>query len=183
MIPQRNPKSARILSVRPLETSDLELLRSKSLVPRLQKIRDSHHVVARLLASGLSTSEAAARVGYTATRISVLRSDPAFEDLVAKYRDTDTEAWLKSRDDYYEVATSNMLKAERMIADRIDDAIDSAEPLPLRDLLTLTSDRADRFGYGKRSTQTNINVDFAGKLEAARRRIDQAKLIDAEVQP
>lgn len=179
MIPQRNPRSPRVLSVRPLVSADLESLRQPSARTRIAKIRDSHHIIARLIASGLSNAEVAAQVGYNSSRISLLRNDPSVIELIAKYRDLDSTSWLASRDVFHETATSNMIKAERMIADTLDDAIDSDERLPLRTLISLTADRADRFGYGKHTTQTNVNIDFAAKLEAARRRIDQAKLIEA----
>lgn len=177
---QRNPRSPRITSVRALAPADLALLRQPSARSRLEKLRDSHHIIARCLAAGMSVADTADKVGYNYNRVSMLRSDPAMVELIAKYRDLDTASWLESRDEFHAVATSNMLKAERMIADKIDDAIDANEPLPMRDLLSLTADRADRFGYGKHSTQTNVNVDFASKLEAARRRIDAARLIPQE---
>lgn len=178
MIPQRHPNSPRIRSVRPMTTADLELLRHPSHRPRLAKIRDSHHIIARSLASGMTVNETAAQTGYTTVRISMLRSDPAMAELIANYRDKDTTQWLKSRDSYYDAATSNMLKAEAMIADTLDDAINSDEKLPLRELLALTSDRADRFGYSKKSTNVNVNVDFAKHLELARRRIDEQRQLE-----
>jgi len=62
-----------------------------------------------------------------------------------------------------------------MISDKIDAAIEADEPLPMRDLIAITSDRADRFGYGKTQRNINLNVDFAAQLEAARKRSSGAR--------
>lgn len=177
MIVQRNPATPRITSVRALTRADLIHLQQPSTRPRLQKLRDSHHVVARLLASGMGVAETAAASGYAANRVSILRSDPAFVELIAKYRAEDTAAWRAARDDFYETIFSNGHKAARMIADQLDDADETDTPLPLNRLLAITADSADRVGYTKKTTNFNVNVDFAAKLEAARSRA-RAGVID-----
>ena len=69
-----------------------------------------------------------------------------------------------------------MTKAERQISDRLDEADETGESLPIRDLVAVSRDAADRLGLGKKSTVTNLNVDFAAKLEAAIGR--SAKIIE-----
>jgi len=68
-----------------------------------------------------------------------------------------------------------------MVADRLADQEEDpdAKPIPLRDLMAISRDAADRFGYGKHTTQTNVNVDFAAQLERAIRR--SGKLADPRV--
>jgi hypothetical protein len=66
-----------------------------------------------------------------------------------------------------------MLKAERHIADQLDAADELGSVIPLRDLSRITADRMDRFGYGKHTTSTNINVGFAARLERAIQRSRQ----------
>lgn len=166
----RHPRSVRVLSVRPMTPADLEGLRRPSNIPRLRQLRDSHHNVARMLASGMKVYEVAARCGYSLKRVSDLQRDPAFIDLVARYRDEVTEVWKESVDDFMTLATANMIKAERQISDRLDEADEKNETLPVRELIAISRDAADRLGYGKKSTTLNLNVDFAAKLEAARRR-------------
>lgn len=51
----------------------------------LTKLRQSHHLLARLLASGVSPTEAGLATGYSPGRISVLKRDPAFQELLAYY--------------------------------------------------------------------------------------------------
>ena len=175
---QRHPNSPRILSVRSMVESDLEALRQPSHRQGLtRQLRDSHHTIARLFASGLKNGEIAERTGYAYNRISMLRSDPAMVELIAHYRALVTEAWREEQDNIAQMAVANLTKAERMIADRLDEAEEADQPIPLRELLALTSDRMDRFGYGKKTANLNVNVDFAAKLEAA---ITRTKKVAAE---
>ena len=167
-IARRNPNSPKVLALRPLVPADLESLRKPSAGIRINKIRESHHNIARLAAAGLKQIDIAARLGYTQTRISLLLKDPSMVELVASYRAQVTEAWREQVDQMSEYAISNMLTSERMISERLEDIEEGeAEPLPIRELIALTSDRMDRFGYGKKETRLNINADFGKKLEAA----------------
>jgi DNA-binding CsgD family transcriptional regulator len=166
-IARRRPDPHRVASVRDLTPADLENLRLPSHRIAIKSIRERHHQLARLIAAGLTGREIASRLGMTENRISVLRSDPSIRELIATYRSEVHTSWREHIDAVQEFATSNLLTAERMIADRLEDADITGEPLPMRDLLALTADRMDRFGYGKHATNTNINVDFAKRLEDA----------------
>jgi len=57
-----------------------------SVAPAIVKIRDSHRALARLLATGVSPGEAAAKTGYSNSRVSILLADPSFQELLAHYR-------------------------------------------------------------------------------------------------
>ena len=174
----RNHQTPYVKSVRPLTRDDLLALRDRSAAAgRLSRLRDSHHNVCRLAALGLSTTEIAGRTGYSTARISqLLNNNPAIQDLIAKYRGEVDRSWLDTVGEYSVLGVSNMIKAERQIADRLDMADEADDPLPIRELIAIARDGADRFGYGKRTTNLNINVDFAARLEAAKRR--SAKVIE-----
>lgn len=174
----RKHSSPRISAVGPLERSDLAFLQQKSIGSTIQKLRDSHHIVARLLATGLPQTEIAARTGYSQSRISLLGADPSVRELVEHYRSLATAAWLEAQDEYYTYIYSNGLKAQRMISDTLDEADATNTPIPVNRLLAIAADSADRVGYTKKSTTFNVNVDFAAKLEAARKRSSQ--VIDAK---
>lgn len=154
----------------------------------LKRFKDPHHKAARLIASGVRPLErVAAMCGYAVSRIYTLNVDPAFQELVARYRPEVLDGFKEGVDDYYEVATSNMLKAERMLAEKLDGADEEGELLPTRDLIAISRDAADRFGYGKKQTNLNVNVDFAAQLEKAIKRSGkEPRTIDAKavsVQP
>lgn len=181
---QRLAQPSFVHEVRDLTREDLELLK----VPRASqalafpaKLRDSHHRIARLVAAGLRTKDIAERTGYAQNRISTLCQSPAMQELVARYREKVEESFVDSIDAYYETATNNMLAAERQIADRLDEADAEGETLPMRDLIAISRDAADRFGYGKKATNVNINVDFAAQLERAIAR--SGKTIDSQAVP
>lgn len=163
----RRSGSPTVTNIRPLVEADLEALRQPSAGTRLKTIRDSHHKIARLLASGLPLYEVAEQTGYSYVRISMLRSDPSIIELVAHYRNMLTEDWRDEQATFQTVAMRNMAAAERQLADKLDAADAAGELLPTRELLAISSDRMDRFGYGKKNMNVNVNVDFAAKLEAA----------------
>lgn len=149
----------------------------------MTRLRDPHHRVARLIAAGLRTDEIAERSGYSHQRITTLQRDPAFQELVARYRKTVDEAFEREQDEYAKLATGNMLKAETMIAEKLEEAEETGEFLPTKDLIAISRDAADRFGYGKRQMNLNVNMDFAAELEKARSRSGKARVIEAAASP
>ena len=161
--------------VRELVEADIATVESvpTNVIPakpqRLRKLRDSHHRLARALALGLPMLKAAQMTGYSYGTVACLKSDPSFADLVESYRKDIVDESLE----YSDVAIGNMVVGERLLADSLEDLAARDEPIPLgelRPLLDIISDRADRFGFPKRSTQVNVNVEFGARLEAARRR-------------
>ena len=178
-----------ITNVRALVRDDLALLRGPRAKPLsatggvVKRLRDPHHRLARLVASGLRFTEVAERSGYSEVRISMFNQDPAFLELVAVYREKIDAAWVKEQDDYMATAMGNMRKAEVMIAEKLEAAEETGEFLPTRDLIAISRDAADRFGYGKRQTNVNVNADFATLLEKAILRSESAplKLIEPKV--
>lgn len=167
-----------VTDFRVLTRADLAVLQEKRPVQTLATLRDSHHRIARAVAAGLRNDEIATLCGISYNRVSMLKKDPAFAELVAHYRGLITAEYVQSADVFMEVATANMLKAAVMIGDKLDDAIDKGEFLPTRDLLAIHDTGADRFGYGKMQKNLNVNVDFASQLEQARKRSAKARTID-----
>lgn len=175
----RQTKERKLLEVRPLTREDLlKLKENRSNVPLIQQFRDTHHRMAMLFATGLRVKEIALRSGYSVSRVLQYSSDPAFQNLVAHYREQVTEQFKESVDDYFEIATSNMVKAERQIAEKLDEADEDGTLLPTRELIAISRDAADRFGYGKKQMNVNVNVDFAAQLEARIR--NSEKVIEAK---
>ncbi len=141
-----------------------------------QKLRESHHQVARLVATGLRDVIIAERTGYTPTRIGQLKASPAFMQIVSGYKAMLDGEFVEEADAYFKLAFGNMIASERHIADHLAEADEMGELIPIKTALAISRDAADRFGYGKRQTNLNVNVDFAAKLEDAIRR--SGKLID-----
>lgn len=171
---QRGPSSfvqtPTIGPVRELTRGDLQHLQVKRQPSALQTLRDSHHRAARAVASGLSNIQVAETCGISYNRVSMLKQDPAFANLVAHYRAMLTAEWVKEADPVVELLGTIRQKSLAMIEEKIDDAASRDEFLPSRDLATFAELGLDRTGYGKVNKNVNINVDFAAKLEQARKR-------------
>jgi hypothetical protein len=131
--------------------------------------------MARLFASGLRVGEVAELTGYSVSRVSLFHSSPAFQDLIAEKRKVEDEIARDAITQYNSLILSNGMKAERKLADKLDDDDDSEE-MSVRELISIARDAADRVGLSKRSVQTNVNMDFAQLLDRAIKRSDQLTL-------
>jgi hypothetical protein len=138
-------------------------------------MRDSHHRVARLMASGVYKDYEVARMcGYSLAMIGLLRHDPAFNETLAHYRALEFNEASDFIAREREVMEDHAVKANRRITDILDD---EDTPIPLEKLIALRADAHDRVGLTKKQTNLNLNVDFAAKLEAA---IARTKKVAAE---
>lgn len=165
-----------------LVAKDLERLRENRYVPTTpQKLRDSHHMIARLAAMGLRIFQIAEKTGYSAQRVRDLVDSPAMKELIARYRQKVDEEFVENADEFFSTATANMLLAEKMISDQLSAADESGELPSIRTLDTLSQGRADRFGYGKKTQNLNINVDFASQLERAIQRSGKGPVLEGSV--
>lgn len=157
---------------RPLTAEDLLKLEAErgTRAPPLKALRDSHHAVCRCLATGMSETETAIVCGTTVSRISVLKADPAFQDLLAFYR---REAEAKRQTvaaDFFTRAVALQQDALEELRDRLHD---SPGEFAVGDLMDLTKLLADRTGNGPqtKSTNVNVNVNLADRLRLARQRV------------
>jgi len=166
-----------ILGVRPLSRDDLACVKEKRNVPAVQRFRDPHHRLARLLASGIRPAQAASEAGYSLARIYILQADPSFQDLVSAYRKDVHNAYISAEEERHRAATEVNLKALRHLNEHFDKADEEGELIPIGRALAVFADTSDRVGLSKKSTNVNINVDFAAKLEGAIARSANAKLV------
>ena len=140
----------------------------------IDQYRESHHTVARLVAIGATHEHIRRQTGVTFRRISLFVGDPSFTELVAHYRERIDESWNKNVDQFLDLGMGNMIRAEAMIQDKLDDADEKGESVPLLTLNRLSQDRADRFGYPKTS-QVEHKHDFAALLDRAIERSGKAR--------
>ncbi len=168
------PQQVVISDIRPLTRADLSHLTVKREPQTLTTLRDNHHRIARAVASGMSNAEVAQACGVSISRVSTLRADPTFRELVAHKRAMIDAEWAASADPVVEIMKSNAMKAAAMLSDKIDAAMEKNEYLPTRDLVAIQEFGFDRTGYGKVNKNINVNVDFAAKLEEARNRSARA---------
>ena len=163
--------------VRELGPADLGLLGEErgSTPSALKRLSDRHHALARNLASGMAPGEAAIMSGYVLSRVSILQDDPAFRELVAFYR-RDVEFSYR---DLHQRLSGLALDAAEELADRLET---EPEKVSVGQLMEITKMGADRTGFGPQSSTTNVNVnvDLAGRLQRARERV-AARMIEGAV--
>jgi hypothetical protein len=157
--------------VRALDTADIALLGAEkgSRAPALKRLGDRHHALARCLASGMPDGDAAIACGYVASRVSILKGDPAFQELLAFYRDDTQKAYR----DMHERLAGLSRDAVDELHLRLEEDMDAEEKkISVGQLLEIAKMGADRTGHGPQSSQNvNVNVGIASRLEAARRRV------------
>lgn len=163
----RQPKPVSAEVCRELRESDLALLATERGVQptHVQRITSRHHALARCLASGMSATEAGLVTGYTGSRMSVLRGDPAFEELITHYTSIKGEVVVDLQERMAQLA----LDATAVMADRLEETPEQFDNDQLHDLVKLT---ADRTGNGPKTTVNhNVNVNLGDRLRAARERV------------
>lgn len=179
-----NGRASKVLSavqVRELDSCDIALLNEEkgSKAPALKRLSERHHALARCLASNMAEGEAAITCGYAPSRVSILKADPAFQELLAFYRNDVNQKYI----DMHGVLAGLSFDAAMELRERLELDLES-EPadkkISVGQLMELTKLGADRTGFGPQSSQLNVNVDLAGRLEAARKRVEQRRLAPPE---
>src|SRR6266702_225443 len=144
--------------------------RRNKVLTAAQRYRDTHHMLARLCARGLKPREIARRAGYTVSRVYQFRNDPAFLELIEYYRSCVDQTWREEATDYYASSVKLRDMNQRMLLEEYEELDERGERPPIRTMLAVNADYADRTGFGKRQTNVNINVDFAAQLDRAIKR-------------
>lgn len=142
----------------------------------LKRLSERHHALARCLAGGMSEANAAITCGYVQSRVSILKADPAFQELLAFYREDVESKYL----DMHGVLAGLSLDAATELRERLEEDMNADEKkITLNALIELTKLGADRTGFGPQSSSTNlnVNVDMASKLQSARERVAQRRAL------
>jgi hypothetical protein len=155
---------------------DLDFLTREGGQPTcIKRLRDHHYQLARVLAEGMRTNEAAAYLGMSVSRVSILRSDPLFKELVDRYRG-ECEA---VRDEAF---ADVQRKEALLLANALDWKNDRYEERP-EEISAEENIEDMKFAheaiYGKESKHLNVNVTVPDAAEHEARR----KFIDEQVLP
>lgn len=124
--------------------------------PSVLALRHTHHNLARLLAQGTPGVEAAAITGYSQSRISILKADPAFQELLAHYAGLATEVFVNVHERLAGLGTDALEELSR----RLDE---DPESFTHKELLAVMEASMDRSGHGKTAT-VNVNAVSASSL-------------------
>lgn len=167
--------------VRELGEADRQLLVSPPLVgsktPNIATLRHSHHQLAQLLAEGMDQNDAALISGYSVSRVSILRRDPAFAELEAHYQSVRE---LKFVDVLERMKVLGLSTLDELQARLEEDAsgFGNRELMELAELMLVKGRSApgSRVGVGPQSGTTGagvvVNVQFVGGEGTAAPTID-----------
>jgi len=136
------------------------------------KIRYSHHQTAQLLAKGMEPAEVALITGYNPNYITLLKSAPAFANLVEHYAREAAEVWK----DHVEMASSVATDILEEIRDRLETKPESITNAQLTETYKAVADRGG-LAPTQKTHNVNVNVNLGDRLRAARERAN-AQLIE-----
>ena len=139
-----------VTSALPLTLKDLEgIAPAKTGV--VDKMRDSHHQLARLLAEGQKVVDISFTTGYSAVHISRLQGDPAFQELVNHYRDVVEVKYVNVHERISALAVDTVQEIHERLREQPDDFTVAG----LTELAKLTLDRS---GFGPTKTVNSTSV-------------------------
>jgi hypothetical protein len=133
------------------------------------KIRAVHHLVAQLYALGLKPTEIAPIVNRTSATVRNWIDAPANQELVAQYCEERSSEVLTNAEYRRSLIERRQILMEEELVDRLE-----ADPSSFtnKDLIAGSGDAADRIGFGKQTTNVNINLDLKSRMEAAKKRLE-----------
>ena len=172
----RRSSPLEVASIGKIGESDLALLAGSrgSVVSPIKRLRDRHHSLAKALVSGMSDTEASVITGYDPSRISILKNDPSFKQLMAEYAEVKDGCFA----DFQERAASVSLEYLNILADKAEDDPESVDAAFALEVVKTLADRTGHAPVAK-SVQVNATVDLTSRLESARKRVIESRKTDA----
>lgn len=157
-----------------IKLADLDALDEVQRQPSsLKRIRDHHHLVARLIAEGRRTTDVAFETGLSISRVSILKNDPAFQQLVEVYRCNRIQT-IEAVE--YETRRKIELLKQNSV-DKINEMYEEEWEMishsEARADLELSTDLLGQKVSKSITLTGNLNESLADRLEARKRRADQ----------
>jgi len=134
---------------------------------QIKSLRDSHHAIARCLATGMKDADVSAVTGYSLSRLSVLKADPTFAELVEHYR-APTAGLVN---DFRERMANVGMDVLSLIAEKIEDEPEKLSMGLLNELLKTMADRTGHAPQRGPTTAVQVNVTVNERIKAARERL------------
>jgi hypothetical protein len=163
--PGRGRRPAPILygEPRPLTESDiLEMWQPHNEaargIGRIKTLRYNHHLLAKAVASGKSLLECSNLSGLSQTRISDLKNDPAFQELVSFYAEELHEVYTDVHSRMAAFGTSVLEELQ----DRFETEPEKFTKRELMELFTTMADRSIASAKGGPKPQTGIVAGASG---------------------
>ena len=128
--------------------------------PKIKALRYNHHVLAKAVAAGKSGIECSNLTGMSQVYISILKNDPAFQELVSFYADEMNELYV---DVHQRMATLGTSILEEL-TERFEADPDKFTKRELLDMFTAMADRSIPTAKGGPSPQQAITAGPNGGL-------------------
>ena len=122
--------------------------------PRIKTLRYNHHLLAKAVASGKTLLECSQLCGLTVYRISDLKNDPAFQELVSFYAEELNEVYVDVHQRMAALGTSVLEELQ----ERFEEAPDKFTKRELLELFTTMADRSIPTAKGGPSPQPGLSV-------------------------
>jgi len=139
--------------------------------PTLKHIRQSHHKLAQFLSMGMEQTRAAALSNYSPARVSILLSDPAFQDLVAHYKGIVHDEFA----DFVSAASVLSMDFLQHLQATLDENPEKITPQLAMEAVKLLADRSGNAPTSK-TLNVNVNMGMGDRIKASRERAALAYL-------
>lgn len=154
---------------RPLSPADVHLALTAPTEPNtprsgaVRKLHATHHNIAILVSRGMGDVDVSRITGYSPNDIALLRLDPMFKELVARYANV-------ARTEEPDIAGQLSAITQAAIAELGHRLATQPEKLSARDLESIARFGADRTGFGPSSTVVNATESVTQVIEALKSR-------------
>lgn len=136
----------------------------------LVRLSQRHHSLARNLAAGMGVGEAAIICGYDISRVSILQSDPTFQELL-KFYSHQVDAQYAN---LHESLSALSVDAAEELRQRLESDPTALSTGALIDIVKMS---ADRTGFGPQTkSEVSVTVGMADRLRLARERVASRQL-------
>lgn len=157
--------SAHATYVRDLGLGDLDLVLNPPKIAKqaksIQKIRTTHHALARVLAEGAKDVDASAITGFSTKSITNLRADPAFQELLNHYMDNESQKTA----DYRERLLRLGMTAAEELQDRLEEDPEKFGNKELRELMkdsVVLANPGAQMNTNPAGAPTHLKIEFVG---------------------
>lgn len=133
--------------------------------PTLLRLRFTHHRLAQLLAGGMDETRAGRLCNYVPMRVSQLKADPAFIELMAYYKGAVDEEFA----DFVRTAADLSSDFLSLLQQQLDETPEKFTPQVALEAIKVLADRTGHAPVTK-SIAVNLNADMGTRLRTARER-------------
>lgn len=136
-------------------------------MPDLKAMRNTHHRLAQLLAAGMDEIKAGRLCGYAHSRVSVLKADPAFAELLAYYSN---QVKIEFQD-FVTAASELSMDFLEHLQETLSEHPEKFTPNMTLEAIRTLADRSGNAPVAK-SINVSVNTDLGNRMAAARARVN-----------